>query len=143
MPPAGDTGPGSTGREHSTTAAADSREHGRVAETDEPSRVSDHVEIQVTCGSREEAGTIAGALVERRLAACVQEVPIRSTYRWEGVVERDDEILLLAKTRRDRYEAVESAVRAVHSYDVPAITCVDIVGGSADYLAWIDAETTG
>jgi periplasmic divalent cation tolerance protein len=122
---------------------APTRDHVRVADTTEPGRPGEHVEIQVTCGSREEADTIADALVDGRLAACVQQVPVRSIYRWEGAVEHDDEILLLVKTRRDRYDAVEAAVLAGHSYDVPAITCVDIVGGSADYLAWIDAETGG
>jgi periplasmic divalent cation tolerance protein len=102
-----------------------------------------HVEIQVACGDADEAATIADALVDRRLAACVQQVAIRSTYRWQGSVARDDEILLLVKTRRSRYQAVEAAVRSLHSYDVPAITCVDIVAGSADYLAWIDTETAG
>lgn len=102
---------------------------------------SEHVEIQVTCSRSEEADAIADLLVERRLAACVQQVTIRSTYRWEGSVEHDDEILLLVKTTRARYRDVEAVVREQHSYDVPAITCVGIVAGSADYLAWIDDET--
>lgn len=100
-----------------------------------------HVEIQVTCGSTEEADRIADALVERRLAACVQQLPIRSTYRWEGEVQRDDEILLLVKTRADRFDAVVTAARELHSYDVPAVTAVEIAAGSDDYLAWIDDET--
>ena len=103
--------------------------------------MSDHVEIQITCGSAAAADVIATALVERRLAACVQQLPIRSTYWWNGVVERDEEILLLVKTRRVRYPDVERAVLELHSYDVPAITCVEIVAGSRSYLDWIDAET--
>lgn len=102
--------------------------------------MGDHVEIQVTCGSTEEADTIADALVERRLAACVQQLPIRSTYRWEGAVQHDDEILLLVKTRAARFDDVAAAVRELHSYDVPAITAVPIARGSDDYLAWIDRE---
>ena len=101
----------------------------------------EHVEIQITCGSVEEADRIAAALVDRRLAACVQRLPIRSTYRWDGAVQHDDEILLLVKTRAARFEAVATAVRELHSYDVPAITAVPIVHGGGDYLAWIDAET--
>lgn len=100
-----------------------------------------YVEIQVTCASTEEADTIATALVERRLAACVQRMPIRSTYRWDGALHHDDEVLLLVKTTRERYADVESAVLALHSYEVAAITCVEIVAGSPAYLAWIDAET--
>lgn len=103
--------------------------------------MSEHVEIQVTCGSVDEADRIADALVERRLAACVQQLPIRSTYRWDGEVQHDDEILLLVKTRAARFDDVAAAVRELHSYDVPAITAVPIVSGSDDYLAWIDAET--
>lgn len=100
-----------------------------------------HVEIQVTCGSVEEADRIADALVERRLAACVQQLAIRSTYRWDGAVQHDDELLLLVKTRADRFDEVAATVRELHSYDVPAITAVPIVHGSDDYLTWIDNET--
>ena len=103
--------------------------------------MSDHVEIQVTCGSHDEADRIAAALVDGRLAACVQRLPIRSTYRWEGEVQHDDEVLLLVKTVAARFDDVAATVRELHSYDVPAITAVPIVRGSDDYLAWIDAET--
>ncbi len=100
------------------------------------------VEIQITCGSGEEAERIAEALVERRLAACVQQVPIRSTYRWRGVVERDDEFLLLVKTSERRVDDVTTAVLELHSYDLPAVTAVPLAGGSPAYLDWIDTETT-
>lgn len=103
--------------------------------------VGSYVEIQITCASGDEADAIATALVERRLAACAQQLPIRSTYRWQGVVERADEVLLLVKTTRERYADVESAVLALHSYEAAAITCIEIVAGSPAYLAWIDAET--
>lgn len=103
--------------------------------------MSDHIEIQITCGSVVEADRIAAALVERRHAACVQHVPIRSTYRWDGAVQHDVEILLLVKTRAARFDDVAATVRELHSYDVPAITAVPIVAESDDYGAWIDAET--
>ncbi len=99
------------------------------------------LEIQVTCGGAEEAERLATALVEQRLAACVQQLPIRSTYRWNGAIERDDELLLLVKTTRDRYAEVERLVLDLHSYDVPAITAVEVVEGSAAYLEWVAAET--
>ena len=102
--------------------------------------VGNFVEIQITCGDPAEADALADGLVEGRLAACVQQVPIRSTYRWQGAVEHDDEILLLVKTRAEAYGAVEAHVRAHHSYDLPAITCLPIAG-SDDYLAWIATET--
>lgn len=101
----------------------------------------DHVEIQVTCGSPDEADRIADALVARRLAACVQQLAIRSTYRWDGEVQHDAEILLLVKSSGARFDDVVALVRELHSYEVPAITAVPIVAGSDDYLAWIDAET--
>ncbi len=100
-----------------------------------------HVEAQITCGSEAEAESIARSLVERRFAACVQQLPIRSTYRWGGEMQRDDEILLLVKTIAERADDVCDLVMAMHSYDVPAVTFVPIVGGSADYMAWVDAET--
>jgi periplasmic divalent cation tolerance protein len=102
---------------------------------------ADHIEIQVTCTGSDEAAEIARILVERRLAACVQQLPIASTFRWHGAIECSDEILLLIKTTRARYSDVEATVLAHHSYDVPAVTAVPIVAGSADYLEWIDTET--
>ncbi len=103
--------------------------------------MSGAVEIQITCGSEDEAAALAGALVEARLAACVQQFPIRSTYRWDGELQRDDEILLLVKTTTARFDAARDLVLERHSYDVPAITAVPIVDGSEAYLRWIAAET--
>ena len=100
------------------------------------------VEIQITCGSDTEADTIADALVDRRLAACVQQLPIRSTYRWQGAIERDVETLLLVKTTAAHIDAVREAVAHLHSYDVPAFTVVALADGSPDYLAWLRDETT-
>jgi periplasmic divalent cation tolerance protein len=102
--------------------------------------MGDHVEIQITCGSAAEADLIADALVDRRLAACVQQLPIRSTYRWDGTVQHDDEILLLVKTTTAAFDDVAATVRELHSYDLPAITAVPIVRGSEEYLDWIDRE---
>jgi periplasmic divalent cation tolerance protein len=99
------------------------------------------VEIQVTCGGADEAGRIADALVARRLAACVQQMPIRSTYRWEGEVQHDDEVLLLVKTVAARVGAVAAVVDELHSYDLPALTVVRIIGGTPDYLAWLATES--
>jgi periplasmic divalent cation tolerance protein len=101
--------------------------------------VSDYVQVLTTAGSEEEAGEIASLLVERRLAACVQVVgPITSRYRWQGGVEEEREWQCLAKTTRTAYEAVEAAIREVHSYDEPEIVATPIVAGAAGYLAWID-----
>jgi periplasmic divalent cation tolerance protein len=101
--------------------------------------MSNHIQVLTTAGSEEEAGRIAEVLVERRLAACVQVVgPITSRYRWQGAIEEGREWQCLAKTTRAAYEAVEAAIREVHSYDEPEIVATPIVAGSAGYLAWID-----
>ncbi len=97
-----------------------------------------YIIVQVSAGSQEEATTIASAAVERQLAACAQCFPIRSIYTWEGKVEVDDEHLLLLKTRRDAYSALEACIKEHHSYDVPEIMAVPVVAGIDSYLAWID-----
>jgi periplasmic divalent cation tolerance protein len=100
--------------------------------------MADHIQVQTTAGSEEEAELIAGALVERRLAACVQVVgPIASTYRWKGAVERDREWLCLLKTESSRYGEVEEAIRELHSYEEPEIIATPIVAGSSGYLGWV------
>ena len=103
--------------------------------------MSEYVQVLTTAGSEEEAGRIASLLVERRLAACVQVLgPIVSRYRWQGAIEEEREWQCLAKTTRAAYEAVEGAIREVHSYEEPEIVATPIVAGSAGYLAWIDAN---
>ena len=101
---------------------------------------TEYGEVQVTCGSQEEAERIADALIGERLAACVHLSPIESVYEWDGAVEHDREIALAAKTRIALLDDVIGAVRARHSYDLPAITVVPM-GGCTDYLAWIDEQT--
>lgn len=97
------------------------------------------VQVLTAVGSAEEAERISTALVERRLAACVQTVgPLRSRYRWQGAVEVAEEWHCLAKTARRRYPEVEAAIRELHSYEEPEIVAVPIVAGSAGYLAWLD-----
>ena len=92
-------------------------------------------------GTRLDAQAIARALVEKRLAACVQIIgPITSTYWWQGEIETAEEWLCLIKTRADLFEQVEAAIKEVHPYDVPEILAVPVVAGSEDYLAWLDRE---
>ena len=106
--------------------------------------MSGNAVVFCTAGSEAEASRIAGALVERRLAACVNVVPgISSTYRWEGETKTDSEWLLIVKTRRDRLEDVSRAIRELHSYELPEIVMLDIGDGDAAYLAWIDASLEG
>ncbi len=94
--------------------------------------------ILSTAGSREEAERIAGALVERRLAACVNVVgPIASVYRWQGAVERAEEFLMLIKTTAAEFGAVAAAIKELHSYDVPECVELAITAGSEPYLKWL------
>jgi periplasmic divalent cation tolerance protein len=98
--------------------------------------------VMTTTGDEATAERLAAGLVERRLAACVQSVPMRSVYVWQGEVERASEVLLLIKTRAAEYDAVEAHIRSEHSYEVSEVVMVPIVRGSAGYLGWIDESTT-
>jgi periplasmic divalent cation tolerance protein len=92
-----------------------------------------------TVGSQEDAERIATALVERGLAACVNVVPgVLSIYRWKGRVERDDERLLVIKTRADRFEALRAALLELHPYELPELVAMPIAAGHPPYLAWLD-----
>ena len=96
-----------------------------------------------TAPSEEEAATIARALVDERLAACVQLVPkIRSFYRWEGEVHDDPEHLLVIKTTAARRDALIARIGELHSYDVPEAVALPIAAGSQAYLAWLSEVTT-
>jgi len=91
-----------------------------------------------TAGSQEEARKIGQALVERRLAACVNIVPqVRSIYRWQGKVEESQEWLLLIKTTSAGFARVQEAIKELHSYDLPECICVPVEQGSLEYLDWI------
>jgi periplasmic divalent cation tolerance protein len=94
--------------------------------------------ILATAGSREEAERLADALVERRLAACVNVVgPMRSVYRWQGAVERADEFLLLIKSTAAQFAAVAAAIQELHSYELPECVELTITAGSDAYLKWL------
>jgi periplasmic divalent cation tolerance protein len=100
------------------------------------------ISVYIVAADMAEAERIAEALVAERLAACVNIVGgVRSVYRWRGTVERADEVALIAKTKHAAFDALAARVRALHSYDVPAIVAWPIVAGDAAYLAWIEAET--
>lgn len=89
------------------------------------------------------ARALARALVEARLAACVNILaPCRSVYRWQDKIEDAAEVPLLIKTTAARYAALEAAIRARHPYELPEIVAVPIQHGLPDYLAWVAAETT-
>ncbi|MEO7149907.1 MAG: divalent-cation tolerance protein CutA [Rhodanobacteraceae bacterium] len=97
-----------------------------------------------TCPDAESASTIAQALVEECLAACVNRVPgLSSVYCWKGKNHEDSEILLLIKTRRERFEALRARLVELHPYDVPEMIALEIADGHAPYLAWLRDQTRG
>jgi uncharacterized protein involved in tolerance to divalent cations len=97
--------------------------------------------VMTTTASEAEAEAIAEALLNEALAACVQILPIRSRYVWNGAIQRQAEQLLLIKTRTALFETVHARIRTLHSYDTPEIVALPIESGDADYLAWIDQTT--
>lgn len=98
--------------------------------------------VFITAGSHEEAEKIGNALVEERLAACCNIIePVMSVFHWEGTINREKEVLLIAKSSISQFEEIMKRVKELHSYDVPEIIALPIIAGSEDYLQWIDNET--
>ena len=96
-----------------------------------------------TVGTHEDAERIARALVERRLAACVNVLPgVVAFDRWKGAVSRDEELLLVIKTRRERLEALREALVGMHGYEVPELVALPVEGGHEPYLAWVDESVS-
>ncbi|MCU1307830.1 MAG: periplasmic divalent cation tolerance protein [Acidobacteriaceae bacterium] len=94
--------------------------------------------ILTTTGSKEEARKIANALVERKLAACVNIIPkVESIYRWEGNIETAEEWLLIVKTNANAFTRVRDAIKELHSYDLPECVSISVEEGSEEYLQWI------
>ena len=99
--------------------------------------------VLTTAGSIEEANKIADALVQRRLAACVNVVgPISSVYRWKEKVERTQEWLLLIKTTAGAADSVGDAINELHSYQLPELVVLPIEGGGEAYLGWVGENVT-
>lgn len=103
--------------------------------------MSRHLLVITTVGSDEEAAELGRSLVEKKLVACVNVVgPVRSFYTWKGQLQDDSERLLFMKTRADRFNELELAVRELHPYEVPELIAVPIERGAASYLSWVDAN---
>lgn len=97
-----------------------------------------HVVVQVTTGTREQAERIARALVEQRLASSGQVSALRTWYRWEDRVHEAEEHLVSLFTRRDHFDAVARAVKGLHEYALPQVVAVPLVEGTPEFLGWID-----
>lgn len=104
--------------------------------------MKEFIVVFVTCSSMKEAEKIGNSLVEKKLAACVNVVPeIKSIFYWKGKISRENEILLVAKSRMELFDSIQNEVRELHSYEVPEIIALPIEAGSEDYLEWIKKET--
>lgn len=98
--------------------------------------------ILITASSEKEAQAIAESLVEERLAACVNLVRgVESIFRWQGKISREQEVLMVVKTRGDLFVPLSARVRALHSYSVPEVIALPILEGSEDYLSWLREST--
>lgn len=103
--------------------------------------MTDKVVVYTTCGNITEAESIARNLINNRLAACVNVVPgLLSYYRWQGKVENDAELLLMIKTAGSLIDEVRNALETLHSYDLPEMIVLPIIGGSQNYLEWLEQE---
>jgi periplasmic divalent cation tolerance protein len=101
----------------------------------------DPIVVFLTASSGEEASRLAELLIGAHLAACVQILPeMESVYRWQGKIERQSEILLIAKTTAAKFAELEREVRALHSYETPEIIAIPLVAGSTKYLEWLAAS---
>jgi periplasmic divalent cation tolerance protein len=102
------------------------------------------IAVFIAAADRAEAGRLAEMLVDKRLAACVQILPeMESVYRWQGRIERQREVLLIAKTLGSQFAALEKEVRALHSYETPEIIALPLSAGSVPYLEWLHAGSDG
>jgi periplasmic divalent cation tolerance protein len=102
------------------------------------------VQVQTATSSPEEAARVGAALLDRRLAACVQVVgPVESRYWWQGELETATEWLCLAKTTADLADAATAAIQEAHSYETPEVVTLPILGGSQGYLDWVAATVAG
>jgi periplasmic divalent cation tolerance protein len=103
--------------------------------------MTDKIVVFSTAASADEAEKIARALVNERLAACVNVIPsVRSFYRWQGKIEDSAEFLLVIKSSRELFDALRASLEKLHSYEVPEVVAMPVVDGARNYLNWMDGE---
>lgn len=106
--------------------------------------MSEYIVVFITAPDEGFANKIARLLVEEKLAGCVNIIKdVRSVYFWQGKIEDEPEVLLIIKSKRERFAQLRDRVRSVHSYTVPEIIALPIIDGSEDYLRWLDEATMG
>ena len=97
--------------------------------------------VLTTTNSQDNVNAIVGAVLAKKLAACIQVFPIEITIRWQGRVNNDCEFLLLLKAKAADYADLEAAIRSVHAYETPEVVSLKVDAGSSTYLDWIEAVT--
>jgi periplasmic divalent cation tolerance protein len=106
--------------------------------------MTEKIVVFSTCGSEQDAIKVARALVEAKVAACVNVLPnVRSVYRWKDAIEEESEWMLIIKSSRSLFAQLQAELRKVHSYEVPEVLAIPVVDGSAEYLGWLDRELGG
>ena len=103
--------------------------------------MTDKIVVLSTCASAEEAERLARRVIDDHLAACVNVLsPVRSFYRWKGVIEDSAEWLLITKSVRDKFDALRAALESAHTYEIPEVIAISVIEGSPSYLSWIERE---
>ena len=103
----------------------------------------DFIVVLITAGSIEEGERIAGSLIDSHLVACVNVVPsVKSIFIWEGKTDQQTEVLLIAKSRKALLNQIIEHVKKIHSYSVPEVIAIPVIGGSEDYLTWVEETTS-
>ncbi len=106
--------------------------------------MDDYLVVLVTAGSEEEARRLAHNLLEKKLIACANLIPVQSLYIWEDKIQNDPEVLMIIKTKSAVFkDKLVNAIENTHSYDVPEVIGLPVVVGAANYLKWISDEVTG
>jgi periplasmic divalent cation tolerance protein len=104
--------------------------------------MTDYIVVFVTCASEKEGEEIAQALVQEKLAACVNIVPgLKSVFHWKGKISAEEEVLLMIKTKDELFEKLKKRVIDLHSYEVPEVIALGILAGNEKYLDWLKKET--
>jgi periplasmic divalent cation tolerance protein len=101
-------------------------------------RKKDYAVVMTACANTEDAQAIIDALLSKKLAACIQLVPITSYYTWKGKVNKEGEVLLLIKCRSDSFDAIRGEILSLHKYELPEIIQIPVTDGLEPYLKWID-----
>ena len=106
--------------------------------------MADEIIVLITATSNDEALRIGTALVNERIAACANIVPqIRSLFFWEGNTKDESEALIIVKSKRSLLDRIIARVKELHSYTVPEVIAIPVIGGSPEYLRWLDNSTQG